>query len=130
MSDLQCPANIVFVPHSMLGAEGQIPPPSDVHYFGVFVAASIANAAADFAHASALAERCGCALEVMSSAVDGASLARAVDDLSDLHRGETILVIAHYDLIRDLIGRTLDAAKPVEVAVDDSGWAVLHGPDR
>lgn len=130
MSDLQCPANVVLVPHSMLGGDANIPAPLDVHYFGVFVAASIAADAADLAHANALAQRCGCRLEVMSDAVDSASLARAVDDLADLHRGETIVVVAHHDMILHLIGRTLDAENPIEVAIDDTGWAVLQTPDR
>lgn len=129
MSDLQCPANVVLVPDSMLGGDGPLAAPFGTHCFGVFVAAAIAADADSFAHASALAQTSGCKLEVMSEAVDSASLARAVDDLADLHRGETILVVARHDLIRDLIGRTLDTETAIEVAIDDSGWAVLHAPD-
>jgi hypothetical protein len=52
----------------------------------------------------------------------GAELRARVDELSDLYRGETIVVVAPPEVIRETVG----VSGPVTVAVDSSGWTVVR----
>jgi hypothetical protein len=89
-------------------------------YSGVFVAHSIASDAA----AIAFAQQVDCEVESITGAVDAATLRRALNELSDVYRGETIVVVAPRAMIRELVGSVADLAKPVLVAIDSSGWTV------
>ena len=95
MSDLQCPATVVLVGSGRLEAE---------------------------ATRRVLAGRAVAAVFDLAPP-DGPALRRSVDDLSDLHRGETIVVVAAPRTIADALGMTRDGQ--VVVAVDSDGWTVL-----
>lgn len=113
MSDLQCPAQVWLV---AAGQRANVPAPCA----GVFVAPMLATDAS----AATLARAAGCALEILAGATDAASTARAIDDLADLHRGETFVVVVTRDVIRDLTGRAQDPTQPIIVAIDAEGWRV------
>jgi hypothetical protein len=53
-------------------------------------------------------------------------LRRAVDELSDLYRGETIAVLAPAGAIAAALGGEVEL--PVTVAVDSSGWTRVPNP--
>ncbi len=93
------------------------------HVAGVVVAGSIA----DDAHALAtrLAREMSCTLDSMADVVDGASLRRAIKDLSDRYRGETIAVIASADMIANVLGIASPTTAPVTLAIDAEGWTIV-----
>jgi hypothetical protein len=55
----------------------------------------------------------------------GAALCAEVDALSDLHRGETIAVLAPAAAIAAALGLAEPPDQPVTVDIDSSGWALL-----
>jgi hypothetical protein len=115
MSDLQCPAKVLLVAAEMLGAS--VPALERTHYAGVFVVPGVAGNVGELASYP---------VEIIDDAVDGASLARAVEELADVYRGYTIVVVATRAMIRDVLGERASAsAKPVVIAIDSSGWVVL-----
>lgn len=120
MSDLQCPANVVLASRDMLPALAY------ERFSGVFVAPAIAAYASELAAARSFAKQVNCALDTLTGALDAASCRLALQDLSDVYRGETVVVIAPRELIHDLLGRAADAAQPSVVAIDSSGWVVTH----
>ena len=98
MGDLQCPATILLVPRESIASSSALLESS--HLAGVFVASA--------------------------DVTDGAGLARAIEDLADLHRGETIAVVATREMIRDMLGQDL-GEQAIAIAVDDSGWSLRAG---
>ena len=106
MSDLQCPATVVLLAPGMTTALRPLA--------GVFAAGTPPPSAA------ALAAAADCRLAVLD-APDAPALRRRIDELSDLHRGETIAVVAPPDLLAALLGRQ---ATPAVVEIDSSGWTV------
>lgn len=109
MGDLQCPANILLV-----AIESGAAILESTQLAGVFVASQVADA-------SAIS---GARLDV----ADGAGLARAIEELADLYRGETIALVTTSDLIAEMLGLTSPGTGPIAIAVDDSGWSVSHVP--
>jgi hypothetical protein len=122
MSDLQCPAKVVLAHREML------PSLAGERFSGVYVAPAIAADPASSAAASGFAAQVNCRLDTLVEAIDGASLRRSLQELSDIYRGETIAVIAPSALIREAIGRAADSAQPIVVSIDSSGWTVLGPP--
>lgn len=97
MSDLQCPATVVLVAPGVLARVG--------------------------AAAIAAGENLAGTFDV--NVADGATLRQRVDELADLYRGETIVVVAPADAIRTALGAGGAVDQPVAVAVDSTGWRVL-----
>jgi hypothetical protein len=124
MTDLQCPVKVLLVAQDLLGPGTRVETLPCAPYSGVFGASSIAADASGLAAATDLAQQVSCPLDILADAVDGASLARAIEDLSDVYRGETIIVVAPRDLLRALLGRASESMKPVTVAIDSDGWVV------
>jgi hypothetical protein len=117
VSDLQCPARVVLATSEVL------PSLAGERYSGVFVVAAVASDPHALAAATAFAQQVNCELERIE-AVDGQAFKRALDELSDVYRGEAIVAVAPLAMIREVVGRAADAAKPVHVEIDSSGWAV------
>jgi len=119
MSDLQCPARVV------LATCDTLPQLASGRYSGVFVAPAVESAASDLRAASELARHAGCEIQRLQDAIDGAKLRRALNELSDVYRGETIVAVVPEAMLREVIGGARDCAKPVFVAIDSDGWTVL-----
>ena len=96
MTDLHCPAIVMLVT-------------SEAELAGEQLAGIFATPIAGSARAATLTE-----------VIDAASLRAAIDHLADLHRGETIAIVATNDELRALVGRTA----PITVEIGASGWAV------
>jgi len=119
MSDLQCPAKIVLVAPEMLGPDASVPALGGT-YSGVFLVSAVASRASELA-----ARQPDHRHEILADVDDGASLARALQELADLHRGYTIVVVATREMIHELMDGRGDSTKPMVLAIDSSGWAVL-----
>jgi broad specificity phosphatase PhoE len=52
----------------------------------------------------------------------------AVGAIADLHRGETVVVVAGAGLLAAVLGREPTAAETVQIDHDGTGWAVARGP--
>jgi hypothetical protein len=126
MSDLQCPATILLITRESIASSGE-PIVEAGHLSGVFVASAVAADPSGLAAAARLADERALRLSTMPDATDGASLARAIEDLADLHRGETIAVVATTDMIQNMLGDVSVRADPITIAVDDAGWFVSPG---
>jgi hypothetical protein len=114
VSDLQCPATVILVaPEAVARASlaGRL-------IAGVFAAADLDDAAR--AAAGSLAEQAGCRLDE----VEGAALREELEALADLHRGETLCVVARPESIAAALRRAGGEAGPVTLAIDSSGWRV------
>src|SRR5262245_19314580 len=122
MNDLQCPATVVLATHSLLVSGANASSLGITRCSGVFVAAALAADAGDLARATGLARQAGCRLEILDEAVDATTLTIAVDGLADLYRGETLLVIAPDDVLREMYGTT----QAIAVSIDSSGWIVAN----
>jgi hypothetical protein len=61
----------------------------------------------------------------LGGVADGPALRARVEALADLHRGDTIVVVAEAAVIRDALGRGREGEGPVAVAIDSAGWTVL-----
>jgi hypothetical protein len=94
------------------------------HLSGVFVASAVAADPGGRAAAAELADRGGWRLSTIAGVSDGASLAQAMEHLADLHRGETIAIVATRGMIEDALGTASPLADPVTVSLDASGWSV------
>ena len=124
MSDLQCPATLVLISPETATSGAQALR-GRVHLAGVFIASAIADDARAAALAARLASEHGCRCGTLAI-VDAASLARAAGLLADLHRGETVVVLAASSAIRDALGWPSEPAEPLMVEVDSSGWTLVR----
>lgn len=115
MSDLQCPAIVILTPLEGVAAGERLL--AGRHVAGRFLVATAATAAAARAAAG------GGAMEMLGDVVDGAGLRGQVDALADLHRGETVWVVAPSAMIAAALGRG-ELVESVVVAIDSSGWTV------
>jgi hypothetical protein len=129
MSDLQCPAIILLIAHESIASGGRAVLGAR-HLSGLFVASAVAADPGGLAAATGLADEGAWRLSTMADVDDGASLARAMNHLADLHRGETIAVVASQDMIEGVVGNAGMSGEPVSVAIDGSGWSVSPGPSR
>ncbi|HKE14948.1 MAG TPA: hypothetical protein VKB80_08800 [Kofleriaceae bacterium] len=130
MSDLQCPATILLFAPESVAAGGAQAILEARHLSGVFVASAVAADPSGGAAAAMLADERAWRLSTLPDVADGASLARAIDDLADLHRGETIAVVGSRDMIQDMLGDDSAGPDPITIAVDSSGWVVSRGGRR
>jgi len=126
MSDLQCPATILLMARESIASGGPVILEAR-HLSGVFVASAVAADPGGLAATARLAEEGAWRLTTMPDVSDGASLARAIEELADLHRGETVAVVATRDMIQDLLGEASVGEDPITIAVDGSGWFVSPG---
>lgn len=124
MADLQCPATILLIAREAIASDGGRAIVEAGHLSGVFVASRVAADPSGLAAALGLANEGAWRLSSLADVVDGPSLARAMDHLADLHRGETIAVVATRDMIQDALGDARVQADLVRVAIDGSGWFV------
>jgi hypothetical protein len=125
MSDLQCPATIVLIARESIASGGGAEILAGRQVSGVFVASAVEPSG--LAAAGLADER---RLSTLPDVADAASLARAIEDLADLHRGETIAVVATRDMIQEMLGDAGVRTDPITIAVDDSGWSVSPGGRR
>jgi hypothetical protein len=63
-------------------------------------------------------------VSALAGVADAASLRDAVEQLSDLHRGETLVVVAPPELIQGALASSRPS--PVVVAIDSDGWVVVE----
>jgi hypothetical protein len=104
MSDLQCPATLVFVDPESLGRIA-------LNVAAVYAATEVAVAA-----------------QVLSGVVNAATLTEAVQHLADLHRGETVVVVAPPEMIKDALELPDDHPLPVRVTIDSQGVEITGWP--
>jgi hypothetical protein len=124
VSDMQCPATILLVAREAIATGGKAMLGAR-QLSGLFVASAVAADPGGLAAATSLADQGAWRLSTMADVDDGASLARAMNHLADLHRGETIAVVASQDMIDDVVGNaTAISGEPIAVAIDGSGWSV------
>jgi hypothetical protein len=122
VSDLQCPATVLVLRGDL--AVGELA--------GHRIAAVVATEAR-----TAAAERLAGAVgaPVVRRELGGDPVA-AIEELADLHRGETLLLVAGTEIAEEVVTRALGRAvarvvqeQPlVELAVDADGWALRPGP--
>lgn len=112
MSDLQCPATILLIADESLRSSRPGLAKSG-HLAAVFIASAVAADLDPLAAATRLA-----------GVADGATLAQAMEDLADLHRGETIAIVAPREMIQHALGTSEPPADLVAVDIDASGWSV------
>src|SRR4051812_38846124 len=117
MSDLQCPATILLIPSESAGSDACWRAINGQRLLGFYVDAAIERDAA----VSGLAEATDCPIQKIGTLQNGASLTQALEDLADLHRGETIAVVARAKLIEARLGLEGLPNAPVEVKIDSSG---------
>ncbi len=129
MSDLQCPAMVILAsPESLSGAGVVERLLSGRTLAGVFFVAPPGDDAAARLAAEELGAAAECRHEVLTGAVDAATLREGIDALSDLYRGEELAVVAPTSLIREVLRRADVSSEPIFVAVDDDGWDVRNPP--
>jgi hypothetical protein len=124
MADLQCPATILLIAREAIAADGGPGLVEAGQLSGVFVASRVAADPSGLAAAVGLANHGAWRLSSLADVVDGTSLVQAMDHLADLHRGETIALVATRDMIQDALGDASVQADLVRVAIDSSGWFV------
>ena len=127
MSDLQCPATVLLIARESIASRGGPALIGARQLSGVFVASSVAADPSGLAAAASLADQGGWRLTTMAEVGDGASLADAIEHLADLHRGETIAVVATQEMIQDVLGSASVSVDPITLAIDGSGWVVSRG---
>ena len=123
MSDLQCPATVLLIARELLVTGLDATAMRARNLASVFVASSTSE---PLPAAAGLAQEAGCKLEPLPNISTGDDLSEALDHLSDLHRGETIAVVADAQHIRSALGWNRAPTAPVAVAIDASGWAVIE----
>ena len=120
MSDLQCPATVVFVADA--AAASALP------HSRFRVARVISPRGEESKGAAGAGESTGV------RGLDGAGdLIRAVEDLADQYRGECVAVVAPRELVDQALSRVPGAGPPatspdvpwLAVEVDSTGWRVL-----
>jgi hypothetical protein len=125
MSDLQCPATVLLIAHESLAAGARPAFLGSRNLSGVFVASAAAeNDPGALAAATRMAEAGGWRLSTLADVADGDGLARAMEDLADLHRGETVAIVATREMIQAALGVAAPAADMIVVDIDASGWRV------
>jgi hypothetical protein len=126
MSDLQCPATILLIAREAI-EDARRAILRTRHLSGLFVASAVAADPDGLAAATGLAEQGACRLSTPDGVLDGASHTTAMNHLADLHRGETIAVVATQRMIEDAVGNAGRPGEPITVAIDGSGWSVSPG---
>lgn len=112
MSDLQCPASFLVT--------GPAATESARSLAGTRLAAAYA-----VAEGTAVARVAAGDVPVSPLGLDGTSYAAALEDLADLHRGETVLVVLPEQAVEILAsGAGVGPDRVLQVAVDGDGWSV------
>lgn len=111
MSDLQCPVTILLVPPGVRAA----PPTADEAPTALVYAPA---GRSDEAEAIAAARRSVVRRDDGLGSGDATALATALEELSDLHRGETIVALAQG------LPPGCPAGRVTRVRIDGDGWAV------
>jgi hypothetical protein len=123
MSDLQCPAVVLLIARELLTTDEVTAAFRGKHLAGVFVASSITDEV-DLSAATRVAEGAGRTFERLTVGSARAGLIDAINQLSDLYRGETIAVVADAKTISGALGWDSAPTAPVTVAIDSSGWVL------
>lgn len=124
MSDLQCPAIVLLVDPRIIVSYGVSALVGSRRLLSVFVVPAVADDPYERIAARDLADEGHCDLENLVDVVDGKSLAEALGALADLHRGETIAVVATRSMLDDMFGVTRAPDVPLVVEVDSDGMSV------
>lgn len=112
MSDLQCPATFLVTGPAATEAAARLA--------GTRLAAAYA-----VPEGLAVAAAAAAGLPVASLELDGTSYAAVLEDLADVHRGETVLVVLPEHAVETLAGGAATGPDGVlQVAVDGDGWSV------
>jgi hypothetical protein len=127
MSDLQCPATVLLVPRELLASGDCARAFASRRLSGFFVDPVVAADAQELAAISGLAHASNCSVEIMKELVDGASLTRALEELADVYRGETVAVVTTAKVIQTRLSFVDTPTEPIAIAIDSSGWSVTHG---
>lgn len=106
MTDLQCPATVVFVSSSTTLVERRA---------GIFATPAAHDVLRVHGGAVTLTE---------ATNVEG--LRSAIDHLADLHRGETIVVVASREEICGLLALSDLPEGSITLSIDASGWSVAR----
>jgi hypothetical protein len=120
MSDLQCPATILLIPSESAGADACWRALEGQRLLGFYVDAAVERDAA----IRGLADAADCPVQEIAAVQNGASLTQTLEGLADVHRGETIAVIATAKVIEARLGLDRVPTTPIEIKIDSSGWAV------
>jgi hypothetical protein len=120
VSDLQCPVTVVFCDPGCLGSARVRQLFAERAPSVAFVCSQNALDAEMLAMAGARAWP----ISALADVADADTLREAVELLSDLHRGETIVVVAPTDLIQCTV--TSPRLPPVVVAIDSDGWVMIE----
>jgi hypothetical protein len=124
MSDLQCPATVLLVPREIIDSEECRRALAGRRIFGFFVDAAVVNEPEADAAISGLAVASDCAVERVGALVDAASLSRALEELSDVYRGQCVVVVTAGKLIQARLGLARTPSALVEIAIDSDGCVV------
>jgi hypothetical protein len=112
MSDLQCPATFLVTGANAEEAARSLAGTRLAAVYAVPEGRAVADAAAGGAPVTPLDLR-------------GTSYVAALEDLADVHRGETVLVVLPEHAADTLAnGAGVGASEVLEVAVDGDGWSV------
>jgi hypothetical protein len=118
MSDLQCPATFLVVAAAAAADTASSP---GLRLAAVYAVPEGAAVAATWAAEAGL--------PVGSfEAAGGTSYAAALEELADLHRGETVLVVLPDAAVDELAGAARGTGRVLEVVVDADGWSVRLWP--
>ena len=120
MSDLQCPATILLIPSEVVASDSCWRAMQGKRLFGFYVDAKVEQDAAVIG----LAEAADCPVQPIGPLDNGAGLTQVLEDLADVHRGETIAVVATAKVIESRLGLDHLPTTLIEVKIDSSGWAV------
>ena len=118
MSDLQCPASFLVLGTG--GADRAAPDLRHARLAAVYAVSPDADVAARIAHVAGLPVR-------LLEEPPGTTYPDGLDDLADLHRGETVVVVLRPGELASLAERGgLDPARDrvLQLAVDADGWTV------
>jgi hypothetical protein len=116
MSDLQCPSILILLTPEAAAAADL----SAQALAGVVMASSLDDSAR--ADAERISTIHACPLEY-SEIAEPASVRQCIGELADLHRGETLALVAPSSALRAVIE---PGVLPVKLAVDSDGWRVLR----
>ena len=129
MSDLQCAATLLLAAHGDATYDGGLLTPlgsDQAHALGRGLrGARLAGIyASDLAQAVQTAEIVAAETGVPVTVLPGTGWPAELEGIADLHRGETVLVVAHPASIQAVTSLSVVGCGVVEVAVDADGWVL------
>lgn len=114
MSDLQCPVTVLLV------ASAAVPPEALAEELSHARVSSVYGGPQEASYVERCATALGCPGAV-EPALDGGHIRPALDDIADVHRGETVVVVASSEALRPFAG-TGPATTTLRLIGDADGW--------